>query len=64
MKYQTNLIKNVNCLIRYWIPKRASIEEFSQSEIKAIEDKINHYPRKVLIKNQLISAYEYEEILK
>ena len=64
MKYQTNLIKNVNLLIRYWIPKGASIEGFSQAEIKTIEDKINHYPRKVLIKNQLMSAYEYEEILK
>ena len=39
-------------------------EKFIQVEIKEIEDKINHYPRKVLIKNQLISAYEYEEILK
>ena len=57
-------VENVNRLIRYWVAKATSIEEFSQAEIKAIEDKINHYPRKVLMKNQLMSAYEYEEILK
>ena len=36
----------------------------TSSDIKAIEDKINYYPKKVLIKNQLISVYECEEILK
>ena len=57
-------VENVNRLIRYWVAKATSIEKFSQAEIKAIQDKINHYPRKILMKNQLISACEYEEILK
>ena len=29
-----------------------------------IEDKINQYPRKVLVEGILISAYEYEELLE
>ena len=32
-------IENVNHLIRYWVAKATSIEEFGQSDIKAIEDK-------------------------
>lgn len=38
--------ENVNGLIRYWIPKGDSIEQYSDLYIKQIETWINNYPRK------------------
>ena len=57
-------VENVNRLIRYWIPKSVSIDLFDEDQIQLIEDKINKYPRKVLVEGILISAYEYEELLE
>ena len=57
-------VENVNRLIRYWIPKSISIDCFDEDQIKMIEDRINEYPRKVLVEGILISAYEYEELLE
>ena len=57
-------VENVNRLIRYWIPKSVSIDLFEEDQIQMIEDKINQYPRKVLVEGILISAYEYEELLE
>ena len=57
-------VENVNCLIRYWIPKSVSIDLFDEDQVQMIEDKINKYPRKVLVEGILISAYEYEELLE
>lgn len=40
--------ENINKMIRRFIPKGADISEFSDNDIKRIEDFINDYPRKVL----------------
>ena len=49
-------VENVNRLIRYWIPKSVSIDLFDEDQIQMIEDKINQYPRKVLVEGIFISA--------
>jgi IS30 family transposase len=40
--------ENANKLIRRFIPKSSSIANYSNKEIKAIENYINNYPRKLL----------------
>ena len=40
--------ENANTIIRRFIPKGAKIEDFSQKQIRYIENWMNNYPRKVL----------------
>ena len=56
-------VENVNRLIRYWIPKKTSIDRFSDQQIKTIEEKINSYPRKIFTKNKLMSSNDYQKLL-
>ena len=37
-----------NWLIRWFIPKGADIKDYSDDEIKVVQNKINHKPRKCL----------------
>lgn len=39
--------ENHNRMIRIWIPKGTSIEDYSRSYIQAVEDKMNHLPRRI-----------------
>lgn len=39
--------ENANKLVRHWIPKGADISRYSDSEIQAIQDWMNAYPRKL-----------------
>ena len=56
-------VENINRLIRYWIPKKTSIDRFSDQQIKTIEEKINSYPRKIFTKNKLMSSNDYQKLL-
>ncbi len=46
--WQRGLNENINGLIRQYIPKGSSFENISKKQIKEIEDKLNHRPRKSL----------------
>ena len=39
--------ENHNRIIRRWIPKGTSIEDYSRSYIQSVEDKMNHLPRRI-----------------
>lgn len=39
--------ENYNGIIRRWIPKGTAIEDYSQSCIQSIEDKMNHLLRRI-----------------
>ena len=54
--------ENQNKLIRRFIPKGASIDEYSEEEIKYIEHWINNYPRKIF--NGKSSRQRLEEMKK
>ena len=56
-------VENINRLIRYWIPKKTSIDRFGDQQIKTIEEKINCYPRKIFAKNKLMSSNDYQKLL-
>ena len=47
-------VEKVNRLIRYWIPKKTSIDRFGDQQMKTIEEKINSYPRKIFAMNKLM----------
>ena len=44
--WQKGAIENANGLIRQYIPKRASFDEYDEKDIQRIKDKINKRPRK------------------
>lgn len=46
--WERGLNENINGLIRQYIPKGSSFEKLTHKEIKYIEDKLNHRPRKSL----------------
>lgn len=46
--WQRGLNENINGLIRQYIPKGSSFENISKKQIKHIEDRLNHRPRKSL----------------
>lgn len=46
--WQRGLNENINGLIRQYIPKGSSFENISKQQIKEIENKLNHRPRKSL----------------
>jgi len=46
--YERGSNENANKLIRRFIPKGASISDYSEAEIRRIEHYINNYPRKLL----------------
>ena len=46
--WQRGLNENINGLIRQYIPKGSSFENISKTQIKQIEEKLNHRPRKSL----------------
>lgn len=46
--WQRGLNENINGLIRQYIPKGSSFENISKKQIKEIENKLNHRPRKSL----------------
>jgi transposase, IS30 family len=46
--WQKGGVENMNGLIRQYIPKGAKISEYTDAEIKQIEIKLNHRPRKSL----------------
>ena len=46
--WQKGAIENANGLIRQYIPKRASFDEYDEKDIQRIKDKINRRPRKKL----------------
>ena len=56
-------VENINCLICYWIPKKTSLDRFSDQQIITIEKKINCYPRKIFAKNKLMSSNDYQKLL-
>lgn len=39
--------ENHNRMIRRWLPKGTSIEDYSRSYIQSVEDKMNHLPRRI-----------------
>ena len=39
--------ENHNGIIRRWIPKGTSIEDYSRSYIQSVEDKMNYLPRRI-----------------
>ena len=41
-------IENLNGLVRYYLPKRSSFDRLSQTRLNAIEQLLNHRPRKCL----------------
>lgn len=53
--------ENINRMIRRKIPKGESIEPYTNSEIQAIEDWVNNYPRKIL--NGKSASEVYREYL-
>ena len=44
--WQKGAIENANGLIRQYIPKRVSFDEYDDKDIQRIKDKINRRPRK------------------
>lgn len=46
--WQRGCNENTNGLIRQYLPKGKNMDKFSDADIQAIEDKLNHRPRKVL----------------
>jgi IS30 family transposase len=46
--WERGLNENTNGLIRQYIPKKAMLKDYSHDDIKAIQDDINHRPRKTL----------------
>lgn len=52
--------ENSNKLIRRWVPKGSSIADYSDDDIKHIQDWINNYPRK---KFNGLSTNEYKALL-
>lgn len=52
--------ENINKLIRRFIPKGADISQYSDEEIKKINDWINNYPRRIF---GGLSANEYKALL-
>lgn len=46
--WERGLNENINGLIRQYIPKGSSFEHLTNKEIKHIEDRLNHRPRKSL----------------
>ena len=46
--WERGLNENINGLIRQYIPKGSSFDKLTKKEIKTIEDKLNHRPRKSL----------------
>jgi len=46
--WERGLNENINGLIRQYIPKGSSFENLTAKEIKRIEDRLNHRPRKSL----------------
>ena len=45
---QRGLNEHTNGLIREYIPKKSKFIDYSHKQITAIQDKLNHRPRKVL----------------
>lgn len=54
--WQKGAIENANGLIRQYIPKRVSFDEYDDKDIQRIKDKINRRPRKNSISFPLKSA--------
>ena len=54
--WQKGAIENANGLIRQYIPKRASFDEYDEKDIQRIKDKINKRPRKNLLSLPLMST--------
>lgn len=54
--WQKGAIENANGLIRQYIPKRASFDEYDDKDIQRIKYKINRRPRKNPISFPLKSA--------
>lgn len=50
--------ENTNKIIRRFIPKGVNINRYSKKEIKAIENWINNYPRRILKYKTAIEVYE------
>jgi len=46
--WQRGLNENINGLIRQYIPKGSSFENISKKQIRQIENRLNHRPRKLL----------------
>ena len=46
--WERGLNENTNGLVRQYIPKKRRLEEVDDDEIQAIEDELNHRPRKCL----------------
>ena len=46
--WQRGINENINGLIRQYIPKGSSFEHLSKKDIKRIEERLNHRPRKSL----------------
>ncbi len=46
--------ENLNGFIRYFIPKGTAIKDIREKEIKILEEFINNYPRKILVKSIIL----------
>lgn len=46
--YEKGAVENVNNMIRKYLPKKMNFDMITEEEIKMIEYKINHTPRKIL----------------
>lgn len=46
--WQKGAVENVNGIIRRFIPKGANIADYTEKQIQAIEDYLNHTPKKCL----------------
>lgn len=60
--WEKGAIENTNGLIRQYIPKKESFENYTHSEIQAIQDKLNSRPRKkigFLTPDEVVSRYFY-----
>ena len=56
--YERGSIKNLNGLIRQYIPKGKEFDDIKQNELNVIENKLNNRPRKVLA---FLSPIEYRD---
>ncbi|PID99952.1 MAG: IS30 family transposase, partial [Thiothrix nivea] len=46
--WERGLNENHNGLIRQYLPKGRALNDISQAQVKAIQDKLNNRPRKIL----------------
>ena len=60
--WEKGAIENANGLIRQYIPKKENFDNYTHSEIRTIQDKLNARPRKkfdFLTPNEVVLGYSY-----